>query len=210
MFVLFAMSSAQHFPALAASDSPASARTCDYDLGVFLKQDFETFDQSQNGWRKISALKGCEEAAANLIGHYRSHHGLHVDKMKLSDENREYTSASTLFFHEAQLRAEIGQISVAKDYFRLSMHESFGDWNLYVKATLAFLEKDRAELRRLRHKLSTLPVPQDFTYIDADGKRKSGKPDWWPANLKILDSFLNCFDKSYAEAYHDEKCYLAR
>jgi hypothetical protein len=207
IFVIISIILLKCSPTEAHSNSTPSPLSCKFDADVFLVQDFDTFDQSQDGWRKISAVKGCEEAAANLISQYRYTHGLTVNKMALGDENREYTNASTLYFHEAQIRAEIGHISVAKDYFRLSMHESFGDWNLYVKATLAFIEKDRGQLKRLRNQLATLPVPKDFTYIDEDGKRKSGRPDWWPANLKILDSFLRCFDRSYAEAYHNEKCY---
>jgi hypothetical protein len=191
-------------PALAENNPLA---TCSVDVDGFLRQDFHNFDQSQEGWRKIASLEGCEEAAADLISQYRSKHGLNVNKMTLGNENREYTNASTLYFHEAQLRAEIGHNSLAKDYFRLAMHESFGDWNLYVKATLAFLEKDKRKLKKLRDQLAVLPIPIGFTYIDEDGKRKSGKPNWWPANLNILDSFLKCFDKSYAEAYHNKKCY---
>ncbi len=207
VLLLVVIASAQIRPVAAHQDTNSQPLTCGYDIESFLKQDFETFDQSQDGWRKISAIKGCEEAGADLISQYRLRHGMSVDKMALANENRTYTNAATLYFHEAQLRAEIGHISVAKDYFRLSMHESPGDWNIYVKATVAFLEKDRKKLKSLRDQLASLPVPAGFTYIDEDGKRKTGTPDWWPANLNILDSFLRCFDKSYAEAYHNEKCF---
>lgn len=51
------------------------------------------------------------------------------------------------------------------------MHESAGDWNLYVKGTLAFLDKDRLRLEQYRHQLVTLAVPDGFTYIDDKGER---------------------------------------
>lgn len=74
---------------------------CAFDAETFLSQDFAIFDQSAQGWRKISAIAGCEEAAADLISLYRREHGLVVDKMKLDDEQRAYSPASTLNFHEA-------------------------------------------------------------------------------------------------------------
>lgn len=164
---------------------------CRFDRAAALALDFAAFDQSvTSGWRPI-AKRRCTVEAADLIRDYRAAHP-DSDRLQL------------LFWHEGQLRATAGQTAAAIEAFRQAykppeMDAGLG-WNLYVEGTIAFLAHDRAALQRARDTLAALPKPENWgrTIGGTDGKARVPS---WPLNLGVLDGFLRCFDKPFAEAY---------
>lgn len=159
----------------------------------YLALDFMAFDQTMEaGWREVANRDGCEVAAADLIKEYRT------TKSDLSEG-----MLSTMRWHEGQMRAEAGQneqaIALFETTYKDKENDSFG-WNYYVDATIAFLEQDREALSTAREQLAALPKPSDMNMKDADGNPV--KIDW-PPNLKVVDGFVACFGKSYAESYGD-------
>lgn len=174
----------------AAGGSPPPP-DCRHDQAATLSLDFEAFDQSMtSGWRPL-ARKGCTAEAADLIRDYRIAHP-------------ETKRASLLLWHEGQLRATAGETQAAIALFRQAykpaeMDSGFG-WNLYVDGTIAFLSRDRTALLTARQKLAALPKPADWDTDTARANARTGVPSW-PLNLGVLDGFLRCFDKPYAETY---------
>ncbi len=168
---------------------PSSASICLYDKAAMMALDERGFDQDMaGGWRTLSTL-GCELAAADLIRDYRATHPSSL--------------AFLSFWHEGQLRADVGQTARAIALFdraRKTNEEDHGfGWNLYVDGSIAFLRHDRAALQAARDKLAVLPIPAGLANMRGpDGKPRSIR---WPMNLNVLDGLLRCFGKSYREAY---------
>jgi hypothetical protein len=164
---------------------------CPYDRDRLLSLDQNAFDQDlEGGWRKLADDPRCWIAAADLLRDYREAH---------------HSTASILFWHEGQLRANAGQTDAAITLFeqsRAKEADPFG-WNFYVDGTIAFLRHDRARLQAARDKLAVLPKPKDFHPIGPDGKPFDIK---WPPNLNVLDGFLTCFDRPYDQAYGTPQC----
>ncbi len=176
---------------LAGFLSPAVADDdpCAYDREAMLALDLNAFDQDmQGGWRTIARIDGCEAAAADLIRAY----------IFAND-----ATANILFFHEAQLRAMAGQTERALVMFLRTRKPADEDdwfgWNHYVDATMAFIRKDRGALMAAREELVNLPRPDDFNPVDSEGKPVKMN---WPPNLNVVDGFVECFGKSYNEAYN--------
>lgn len=144
------------------------------------------FDQDlEGGWRILAYIPGCAAAAADLIRDYRDTHAL---------------TTSTLYWHEGQMRAEAGQSAAAIALFDRARHDEpdgFG-WNFYVDASIAFLRGDRPALQAARERLAALPRPPDFNPRDSQGQPLALA---WPPNLNVVDGFLACFGRAYAEAY---------
>lgn len=76
-------------------------------------------------------------------------------------------------------------------------------WNLYVDATIAFLDDDLPALRRMRARLAALPPPAGRGLSDgpalmqtADGTQAVP----WPPRLKIVDALIRCMYQPYALA----------
>jgi len=165
--------------AAGVSPNPASATDeCRYDMAS-LDTGFTTFDQdSGNGWRALSMKPGCEEAAANMIRAYR-----------MNAEAR----MTLLYWHEGQLRAEVGDyrsaISLMEKSHEQTERDRFG-WNAYVDATIAFLRNDQRATVEARERLASLPKPNMF-----NGKRS------WPPNLDVVDGLIKCFGQAYKVAY---------
>lgn len=164
----------------------AAAPDCRYDRTAMLALDQQAFDQDMDGgWRALSK-RGCMAQAADLIRDWRGAHP--------SDK----PDASILFWHEGQMRAELGQTRQAIALFEQSrkpaeMDRGWG-WNLYVDGSIAFLRGDRAGLERARAALAVLPKPPEL----ADARGPDGKPMMvrWPMNLNVLDGFLRCWGQS--------------
>jgi len=162
-----------------------------------LALDENQFDQDMSGgWRALSSTPGCELAAADLLRDYRQAHG---DDWGL------------LYWHEAQLRAFVGQYKEAIALMKHSyMPADKADWNAYVDATIAFLRKDSDALKRAREKLTAVPPPVGVGvppvidgYMEAEFDDGSKKRIRWPINIDVVEGLENCFDKTYAEAYKD-------
>lgn len=191
------------FPGSAVSSED---RICSYDRDALLSLDEQAFDQDLSGggggWRKIANLPGCERAAAELIGAYRAKHG---------------HSSSALMWHEGQLWAEANEYERAIPLLEGSKRKEAEDligWNHYVDATVAFLRNDRAGLGRAREALSEVPhtpasgfPPVEDGYIEI-AAREGQLPFRmrWPPNLEVVDGLVECFGKSYGEAYGSPSC----
>jgi hypothetical protein len=176
--------------AAALAAAPAAA-PCTYDRDRLLSLDQKAFDQDlEGGWRALANDPRCWIAAADLLRDYRQLH---------------QSTASILFWHEGQLRANAGQTAAAIALFeqsRAKEPDPFG-WNFYVDGTIAFLRHDRAGLQAARDKLAAVPKPADFHPIGPNGKPMEIK---WPPNLNVLDGFLTCFDRPYDVAYGRSEC----
>ncbi len=173
------------FLLLAALQQPP-APSCAYDRGRLMALDQQAFDQDmQGGWRVLAREPACVGVAADLIRDYREAHHL---------------SATILYWHEGQMRAEAGQYEAAIALFDRSRHpepDAFG-WNIYVDASIAFLRADRPALLRARAALAALPRPADFEPRDPSGRPLNLT---WPMNLHVVDALIRCFGQSYASAY---------
>ncbi|UZK70956.1 hypothetical protein OKW76_01835 [Sphingomonas sp. S1-29] len=157
--------------------TPPSA-SCEYDDSL-LTLSFDAFDQDpKGGWRALAERPGCEEAAADLIYHYRFRMAQLIPLMT---------------WHEAQLRAQAGADAGAIELMRQSRKPDDADptgWNPYVDATIAFLRKDKPAFLAARERLRVLPKPVD-----------QPKERAWPPNGHVIERLWKCFDQSYEVAY---------
>jgi hypothetical protein len=172
-------------PAATASD----AQRCQFDFNASLALGQDAFDQDMNGgWRALAQRPGCEGVAADLIHAYRSNLENHL---------------SILYWHEGQLRADIGQYPEAIRLMESSRKpgDSLG-WNSYVDATIAFLRGDRTALAAARAELAALPRPAGFE----DRTLPNGLHVTWPMNLAVVDGLIRCFGRPYREAYGLPEC----
>jgi hypothetical protein len=166
-----------------AAEPQSGADTCAFDQSKLLSQDLATFDQSPQGWREL-AFKGaaCHQETADLIAEYRK---LRPEVMKTN------INSYLLYWHEGQTRAFMGENQQARGLFeqsRVPHIPVFKAWNIYVDATVAFLDRDRDALLNARTRLAELPP-------------EAGKPGSKPMNLDVVDGLVRCFDRSYADAY---------
>lgn len=162
----------------AASSTSIHPYECDYDDRL-LDLGFEQFDQDQRGgWRALRAKTGCEEKAADLLKFYR----------------QKYTSIiPLLYWHEAQIRASIGDNEKAIPLMEGSLVPADKDvygWNPYVNATIAFLRRDRIGFLNARERLEHVLRPKDWP---------AGAE--WPQNASVIAALWNCFEKPYKLAY---------
>lgn len=174
--------------AMSGQPSYSNATSCAYDEDMMLALGINAFDQDgRGGWRELASRPGCKDEAADLIEVYRT-----ILESRLT----------TLYWHEGQLRAELGQIDAAITAFERARHDDNLDgWNFYVDATIAFLRKDKPALLQARAGLASVPVPEGYTSIGLDGRRVTGRPAGWPFNLDVVDGLINCFGKTYDVAY---------
>ena len=172
--------------------APPPTADCHYDRSAVLALDEDRFDQDPTGgWRRLSD-RGCNAEAADLLRDYRA--------------ARPRERPTILYWHEGQLRAELGQYDRAAALFRHSYEPAADDvigWNYYVDGTLAFLQGDRAHLQAARAALAMVPKPRHLAAHFVNGRRVRIA---WPPNLDVLDGFLRCLGKSYAEAYGSDAC----
>lgn len=162
----------------AAASIPQPVVKCEYDPHV-LDLGFDAFDQDmKGGWRALSDKSGCEKKAADIIRDYRVKY---------------QAMMPLLYWHEAQIRANIGENSEAISLMQKSYQPGFGDqtgWNQYVDATIAFLRGDKAAFLEARNRLDHLKKPEDWP---RDGE--------WPQNGSVVEGLWKCFGKSYKIAY---------
>lgn len=177
---------------VAASATVAHASDCTFSQNereVMLNLSFKQFDQQQDGgWRPLYA-KQCYVQAAALLQAYMKRHPDTVRQQYM------------LPFHTGQMFALAGHYGQAIDYMRKGYTDWKSetiDWNAFVDANIAFLEHDRSKLLIQRNRISQQPPLSEGPGVPAwaVGKRM---------NLDVVDGFLACFDKPYADAYGD-KC----
>jgi hypothetical protein len=175
------------FVLLAASPPPASPslappKPCEYDHHVY-DLGFEAFDQDmKGGWRELADRNGCEAKAADIVRVYRE----------------KYLSViPLLYWHEAQLRASVGEKEEAISLMYRSRGPDaadFSGWNPYVDATIAFLRNDKISFLHARNRLEHFKKPDGWP---ADEE--------WPSNGSVVAGLWNCFGKPYNIAY-DTSC----
>ncbi|WP_271300294.1 hypothetical protein [Sphingomonas sp. CV7422] len=166
---------------------PTAAAPCAYDRDRLLALDLDAFDQDMTGgWRKLEE-DGCEADAADLIRDWRVAH---------------HARETILYWHEGQLRADLGQTAAAIALFRRAYKTAKQDhgfgWNLYVDGTIAFLRRDRPAFDMAKAKLAALPRPTGVTFNGPDGKPH---PVSWPLNMNVFEGLARCWDKPYKAAY---------
>ena len=125
---------AQAAPAEPAPAAPVA--TCIVDEEALLALSPEAFDQDfGGGWRKIAERPECRADAARIIALYR--------------EASTFWQR-TMAWHEGQIRAELGETEAAIVLMQMARRPDIengsanGQWNAYVDATIAFLNRDRA------------------------------------------------------------------
>lgn len=92
----------------------------------FLEMDYQTFDQTDAGWRGVAKL-GCELEAAKLIDVF---HEFHQNVLERSERR-------ILDFHAGQLYACEQVNDVAIERFRKSLTPGKSMGNVYVLGTIA-------------------------------------------------------------------------
>ena len=178
---------------LAALFLLASAQPdCRFDRPALMALGQDAFDQDMKGGWRVLDDRGCHMEAADLLRDYR--------------EAQPRPHPSVLFWHEGQIRAIMGQTDAAIGLFGAAREAPADDvigWNLYVDGSVAFLKHDRPALQRARDALARIPRPAEYRLVDRRGKPVRMA---WPPNLDVLDGFLKCFDRSYADAYGSRAC----
>jgi len=173
--------------ALALQAAPAPD-PCPVDRDAMLALGIHAFDQDMNGgWRVLAQRPGCEGRAADLIRDYRA-----------------FVQARTaiLYWHEAQLRANLGETEAAIALMERARKPEDAAWNFYVDASIAFLRGDRAALARAREGLAGVPAPEGFReQVLPNGYRVR-----WPMNLDVVDGLVRCFGRPYRDAYGSNEC----
>lgn len=178
-------------PALAVEDA------CDLSADeerALLALDYRAFDQGLeplSGWRPFWE-KGCYAEVARFIHAYRAK----------SEAN---AKIEMLAFHEGQALAAVGDYRAAIEMFKLNINEKpskrlVTDWNSYVQGTIAFLERDREALLAARDRLR-LQKPWSDEALKSISEEYAKDLRGTKPNLPVLDGFLNCFERPYAEAY---------
>ena len=197
IFIALVLAWASPFAQAETAASAEANMNCVVDRQAMLASDVETFDQSfEHGWRSIANKEGCRIAAANLIAEYR------LVRTDLADSRRKFL----LIWHEGQLRAFEGQTDQAIALFEQTYRgpperRTESTWDLYVHATVAFLEKDRATFDAAYRDLLELPEPESWAETVARTKAAYNYEPVWPSNLNVFEAFERCFEKSYEEAY---------
>ena len=163
-------------------------------LAELLALDQQAFDQDfDGGWRPVADQEGCQQAAADLIRIWRT-------------QSANVESPGMLYWHEGQMHAWTGDRERAVNVFRKARSSS-AEWNLYVDATIAFLQRDRAALESARNDLAELRPSAElmasrrrFLEENPDLEMPEGFVEQ-PMNLNVVDRLLSCFASDYGEAY---------
>lgn len=194
-------------PSVGHAQQPAG-EMCVADRDAMLQLDPNTFDQDEaEGWRKLGNRPECKTEAADVLELYVKSHRAELDRRWL---------VPSFKWHEAQLRAMGGETKRAVGLMRQSIKPEKGPdgasgwtdfavpWNEYVKATIAFLNRDRRGLKQARDRLAKSPIPAEFAQIDTS--QTGGVLPPWPQNLDVVDGLIACFGKPYEEAYGSAEC----
>lgn len=143
---------------------------------------YEEFDQQPGGgWRK-SADAGNYFEAAEVIELYMQ------EKKHLKEWQRR-----NLLFHAGQLYAFAQDNKRALQCCKLALNPTEPPdapirWNAYVRATMAFLQRDRESLSAYRDEIAKGPELQGAI-----------------PNLEVVNKLVELFDESYSHAYRGKK-----
>lgn len=192
---------------LLRADQDGVLEACGVTSAVFdeyLNMDQAKFDsQPGQGWRAVAAQDGCRLAAQILIEQYI------LFSPKLRTEK-----IVSLRWHAGQLAAFDGRLEPALLFMKASYKEAgpyYEEWNIYVSATIAFLERDRSTLDLWLSELtSRSPSPEQVAAsrqaFEKDPKLQEVFPDWErdilkAPNTKVVQRLVDCYARPYVEAY---------
>lgn len=146
-----------------------------------MRMSFREFDQTPGqGWRKLADEQRWHDA------------GVLIDRYVSYDPKMPAERLLVLNWHAGQMYAFAGENARAKERFAKALTPSGTtspfEWNAYVRATIAFLDGDRATLEKCRAEIAAGPTVEGV------------KP-----NLDIVDSLLRNFGSTYRQAYNAAK-----
>ncbi len=166
-----------------APKGPVRCQLSAAEKEALLGLDFWQFDQSPNGWRQFpkdesgraaqANDEACERLTLDLVETYAARYAQSLTASELR----------MLRWHAGQVAGFLGDAPKALAYMKQTMN-STPEWNAYVRASIAFLEHDRARLQAEREVLAAQ---------DTDLRMR--------VNLRIVDSFLRCLEHDYRAAY---------
>ncbi|WP_067664798.1 hypothetical protein [Ferrimonas marina] len=175
-------------PLAAAECNLTDVELTDAELSQQMTLSFKAFDQTPDqGWRRYYD-RGCYSQAAQLLVAYVETHPERAERYTI------------LLMHTGQLLAMSGEDDAALPYLRRQRALEQGKDNPYwdnaafTDAHIAFLQRDKAALIAARDRIAKKqPIPDTSDW-----------PDWMRgkiANLDVVEGFLHCFDRPFAEAY---------
>lgn len=169
---------------LAFSLQAAHAAGCSYDHARMMKADYVTFSDALRGLDQ----KACLPQIRDLLHDYRE------------GRKKDLTAGQyrLLTWQEGTARAKMGDNFTAIPLLSAWLDDPSPAIRDYAAATIAFLNRDKPGLLAARDKLVAEPQPPGFDE-QAIGQK-------WPLNLVIVDAFVGCWDRSYAEAYESDEC----
>jgi len=147
----------------------------------YLTQDPYTFDQTDKGWRGLDSQEKYLEAAELIESYLKDNEEL--------IHNQDKVSMQTIHFHAGQEYAMLGKeyYQQAVEHLLQALKDKHG-WDLYVKGTVAFLQRDR-----------------DMLVVCASKLRDAATNDpKLESNAELLENFLAEVESStvtYAQIY---------
>lgn len=161
------------FPSLSHGKNPCALTALDIveNLGLSFHEFDQTFGQGSRKWFE----KGCYLESGYLSDIYHLHH---LDKLEPWQDG-------ILYFHSGQSYAFANLYPLAierfsKSFDPLEPEDPNFPWNAYVRATIAFLQKD---LPTIKAQLKIMETKEN------------------PNNLKIVRRFTRCLESPYSDAY---------
>lgn len=188
--------------ALLPLDAQNRLEACDVTPEAFeelMTLDLQKFDQDMaGGWRAIANIEGCDHAAADAIKAY-----LHFSRPSAPAGN------NLLRWHAGQSLAFAGQYEEARAFFQASYStaEDGGAWNLYVDATLGFLDGDMDRMVAARNALKEYtPSEDDIAAMRAFLAKNPHitfpeEAITQPQNMNVVQSLIRCVGSPYSVAY---------
>ncbi|MEE8118775.1 MAG: hypothetical protein V3T39_04355 [Gammaproteobacteria bacterium] len=186
--------------ATAAAEESAACKLSETELVERLQLPYDQYedynDESETSWRSLEK-KRCFAEAARYIHLYVEGNRNNLDPGAIKLQT----------FHEAMMLSWSGQDVAARHVFggihfvegseKATGQFNFDDWNAYVDATIAFLDKDRAAFD------VKFAFISDRIAADKAGQivGEPGHPGLRKLFSGVLNVLGNCFVGSYWEAY---------
>jgi hypothetical protein len=139
---------------------------------------YDAFDQRPgSGWRQVAEEERFSDAARLIDAYLEKHNDLGVSQR------------ANLNFHAGQMYSFADNYLTAIDRFNRSTYAEEPPelplrWNAYVRATIAFLQKDMKRLKECREEILSGPTFHSEK-----------------ANLDVVDRLIKHFDEPYSKAY---------
>lgn len=154
--------------------------SCEFNPDHFTAQDYATFNASPNGWQAL-ALMDCYGAAADAISVWHRTHAASLTGEQLR----------TLTWNAGLMRGADGDYASAAFLFQQTFPPAGEDapQHYYTYGVIAFLERDREGLMRIRDAMASMPAPAGLS----EGTS-------WPPHMASVQALVDCFDSPFAYA----------